>query len=103
MTVPNRREPSTKIMINRWITEIKNSSPDSLVSAIADWMILGTYAGFRKSEWIQDHYEFHKKKKFNKNVDGSSKAFIANDFEFFSRPTLESDGQTTNNIQKQTV
>ena len=86
MTVPNRREPITKVMILHWCKVRLSHPPDSLESALADWMILGAYAGFRKSEWIQDHYTFHKKHKFNENVDGSSKAFIFNDFTFFHRP-----------------
>ena len=50
-------------MIQHWINKAKLEHQDSFISALSDWMILGHYAGFRKSEWIQDNsvYTINKK------------------------------------------
>jgi len=34
-----------------------HDSEDSLVRAISNWIILGSYTGFRKSEWCSDHHD----------------------------------------------
>ena len=47
-------------------------------------MILGAKTGARKSEWCQDSQDA-KKDTFSKNIDGTSKAFIAQDFQFSYR------------------
>ena len=44
-------------------------------------MVVVAYAGFRKSEWLQDASEFKKTNDFLQNIDGSVKAFIKGDFE----------------------
>ena len=54
-TMPKRRNPITKAMIQHWISKAKLEHQDSFISALSDWMILGHYEGFRKSEWIQDN------------------------------------------------
>ena len=33
----------------------KHLSKDSFVCAVTDWIILGAYIGFRKSEWCHNH------------------------------------------------
>jgi DNA-dependent RNA polymerase auxiliary subunit epsilon len=56
--VPNRREMIHDSMYHHMIS-LKNkfckSHPDCLVVALCDWMFLGRYVGFRKSEWCNDH------------------------------------------------
>ena len=52
--MPKKRNPITKAMIQHWMKREKVVQTDSFISELADWMILGHYAGFRKSEWIQD-------------------------------------------------
>jgi len=71
-------------MVQHWHTSYHNSPPNSFQSAILDWSILGILAGFRKSEWIQDTFDFRKTSDFKRNVDGTVTAFIANDFQLSS-------------------
>ena len=81
--MPKRRNPITKAMIKHWINKAKSEHQDSFISALADWMILGYYAGFRKSEWLQDNTVYIKnKKQFFKNIDGTVKAFTLPDLVF---------------------
>jgi hypothetical protein len=81
--MPKRRNPVTKAMIHAWILKANSSHKDSFIAALADWMILGHYAGFRKAEWLQDQkvYTSHNKD-FYRNNDGTVKAFIMSDFVF---------------------
>ena len=81
-SMPNRREPITKAMVLHWAKVAKNAHPDSFESAFYDWMVVGKYAGLRKSEWVQDAADYKKTKDFTRNVDGTVKAFILADFEF---------------------
>jgi len=81
MKVPNRREPLTKEMLKYFISTYKNAHQDSKEAALLDWMILGAKTGFRKSEWCQDFCDI-KKGIFNRNIDGTLKAFIPSDWEF---------------------
>ena len=77
--MPNRREPITTKMVEFWIDRAKSADPDSFISAMADWMIIGIKTGMRKSEWAQD-ISIKTKSGFNENVDGSCRAFINDDF-----------------------
>ena len=81
-SMPNRRDPITKSMILHWGGKSSTLHPDSFLSSFYDWMVIGAYAGFRKSEWLQDASEFRKNKNFNRNIDSTVKAFIRQDFEF---------------------
>ena len=81
-SMANRRHPITKAMILYWINKAKTAHPDSLISALADWMVLGHYAGFRKQEWKKDKQVFDEKNDFHCNVYGSVKAFLMSDFIF---------------------
>ena len=84
-TMPNRREPLTKEMTEYILDKgekSKKTNPDNLYSAMGDWLILGEQAGFRRKEWAQDRTYLHKHKEFQRNVDGSSAAFILTDMEF---------------------
>ena len=58
------RDPITKAMILHWADKSLKSHPDSFLSSFYDWMVIGAYAGFRKSKWLQDASEFKKKKDF---------------------------------------
>ena len=90
-SVPNRREPVTINMLNHWNTlALASSEIDSLDSAQFDWFVLGMLAGFRKSEWLQDAYEYKKTKAFQTNIDNTTRAFIAEDFEILSIPNTAS-------------
>ena len=35
------------------------ASEDSLVCAVTDWIALGCYTGFQKSEWCSDNHELY--------------------------------------------
>ena len=53
---------------------------DSLEAALTDWFILGMHTGMRKSEWWQDRNILQKTGDVIKNRDGSSSAFVLDDF-----------------------
>jgi len=87
-SIPNRREPVTISMLEHWETlATQSNNPDSLESAQFDWFVLGMLAGFRKSEWLQDSFAYRKTKSFHLNIDGTTKAFISDDFQFLNTPT----------------
>jgi len=52
-TVENRRNMISDSMMTWLLFSSKKSSLDSAVSAMVDWIILGRYTGYRKSEWCQ--------------------------------------------------
>ena len=58
------------------------SYPDSFHAGFYNWMVLGAYAGFRKSEWLQDSFDFKKNKEFMLKIDGSVNTFLKSDFDF---------------------
>lgn len=86
--VPNRAEPLSPQMVKFLCDRAKNSPPDSSESAIVDWAVLGLHGGFRISEYAQSSssisftVDIHNKTA--KNIDGSVKAFTADDFSFFT-------------------
>ena len=53
-TVPNRRNMITDSMMRWLLRETSKHGKDSSFTAIVDWLILGRYTGYRKSEWCQD-------------------------------------------------
>ena len=53
--VPNRREMIHDLMLTEVITWTRKAPQDSLTAAMGDWIFLGRYNGFRKSEWCNDH------------------------------------------------
>ena len=81
--VKRRRNMITDGM-TRWLSrQAKSHHKDSDFSAIVDWVILGRYAGFRKSEWCQstlDEYE-----RINEWPGKPALAFIRSDFEFLAK------------------
>ena len=52
-TMPNRVEPLTPEMVDHAVHLATKSHPDSLIAAIAPWLDLGLYTGFRRIEWAQ--------------------------------------------------
>lgn len=56
-TVPNRKEMISDSMFHYMATLYKRASDDSFVHAVVDWITLGCYTGFRKSEWCSDHHD----------------------------------------------
>ena len=85
-TMPNRREPLTFLMVERLFSLsygcTSTAVNDSLEAALTDWFIIGMHTGTRKSEWCQDRYILQKNGNVIKNRDGSSSAFVLDDFMF---------------------
>ena len=81
--MPNRRELVEPIMIDDMWELCKLLSIDSLEYALYDWNVLGQVFGFRLSEWAQN--EEDKKNYPKKAVDGTSLAFIIDDFIFLGK------------------
>jgi hypothetical protein len=55
--VPKRKEMISNSMFHYIANLASRASADSLIHAIADWIALGCYTGFRKSEWCNGHHE----------------------------------------------
>jgi len=89
--IPNRREPLTIDMLSYLHRIATTSHPDSYNAAIFDWMLLGLFAGFRKTEWMQDSHFYKSTGTYQKvPKDGSARAFIATDFSFSPFPPSQS-------------
>jgi hypothetical protein len=56
-TVPKRKEMISDSMFHYIANLASRASEDSLVRAVTDWIILGCYTGFRKSEWCSDNHD----------------------------------------------
>jgi len=54
-TVPKHKEMISNSMFHYIATLYKRSSNDSFVNAAVDWITLGCYTGFCKSEWCSDN------------------------------------------------
>lgn len=80
--MPNRHEPITKAMILHWAKIAKTAHPDSFIAAVYDWMVVGKYAGFWKSKWLQDAAKYKCSGNYMRNIDGTVKAFVLADFKF---------------------
>ena len=81
--MPNRREPVTTEMIEFIVTKGKTyKDQDNIYSSMGDWLILGEQAGCRRLEWAQECSHLNKYKTYQRNIDGTSTAFILDDFEF---------------------
>mmetsp|Transcript_29742 Transcript_29742/g.86682 ORF Transcript_29742/g.86682 Transcript_29742/m.86682 type:complete len:352 (-) Transcript_29742:1530-2585(-) len=80
--MPDKREPVTHEMLEYIISLAKRDpNPDSVTNATADWIVMGMYAGFRKSESFQDKSHVNKGT-HERAIDGSAKAFTIDDFSF---------------------
>jgi hypothetical protein len=56
-TVPKRKEMISDSMFHYIANLTSCASADLLVRAITDWIALGCYTGFRKSEWCSDNHD----------------------------------------------
>ena len=81
--VPNRRNMITDDMMHWLLRVAKGLSQDDELVAILDWLILGRYSGFRKSEWCQSSMST-----FETITDWPGQpplAFIFSDFRYLDR------------------
>ena len=101
--MPSRREPLTFPMVNKlFLLSYGHQSigvNDPLEAALTDWFILGMHTGMRKSEWCQDRYILQKTGNVINNRDGSSSAFIMDDFMFEHPIGFRCDTTRTVHIQ----
>jgi hypothetical protein len=58
-TVPKRKEMISNSMLHYIANLASWASEDWLVRAITDWIALGYYTGFQKSEWCSDNHEVY--------------------------------------------
>lgn len=80
--MPDKREPVTQEMLQYIIDLAKrDQNQDSVINAVADWIVMGMYSGFRKAEAFQDA-SHAKKGTYERAIDNSAKAFIITDFSF---------------------
>ena len=80
--VPNRREPFTPKMLANYIQYASTYSTFSLERALADWFIIGTFAGLRCGEYAQTKTNLRDPHKPAKNCRGGTRAFCINDVRF---------------------
>ena len=101
-SMPNRREPLTFSMVDFSFKTTLAISPDhnTLEAALTDWFIIGMQSGMRKSEWCQDRYTLQKTKQVIFNRDGSSSAFIFDDFTFEKICGVRCDNSRSSVIQQ---
>jgi len=101
--VPNRREPFTLDMLIYFQKIAALANPDSFDAAIFDWLLIGLFAGFRKTEWMQDTFLYKSTNTYQRvSKDGSARAFIASDFSFSPFPPSQQhifEKSTTNTGQ----
>jgi hypothetical protein len=58
-TVPKRKEMISNSMFHYIANLASRTSKDSLVHTITDWIALGCYTGFRKSEWCSNNHDLY--------------------------------------------
>ncbi|KAL7528811.1 LOW QUALITY PROTEIN: hypothetical protein ACHAWF_002717, partial [Thalassiosira exigua] len=81
--VPDRMNMITDSM-TRWLQEgAKSHAPEEALDVIVDWVLLGRYAGFCKSEWCQSSQTTFKR--IGSWRDKPPLAFILADFTFFDK------------------
>ena len=105
-SVPNRREPVTKEMVEYIISKGKSLSEenhDNIYSVMADWLVLHEQTGCRRNEWAQDRTYLEKHKDVQRNVDGSPAAFIMKDFEFRGMNNKRLDNNSTKEVNKASI
>jgi len=54
--LPNRHEMIHDPMMSKIISHSQVAPQDSLLAALCEWIFLGRYNGFHKSEWCNDHH-----------------------------------------------
>ena len=77
---------------------MKAINPNNIYTALADWLVLGQQAGFRRKEWAQDKTYLRQHNNIERNIDGSAAAFIISDFEFRAKRNIR-----INNLSKQEI
>ena len=77
---------------------MKAINPNNIYTALADWLVLGQQAGFRRKEWAQDKTYLRQHNDIERNIDGSAAAFIISDFEFRAKGNIR-----INNLSKQEI
>jgi hypothetical protein len=58
-TVPRHKEMISDSLFHYITTLASRASEDSLVRAVTDWIVLGCYTSFRKSEWCSDNHNLY--------------------------------------------
>ena len=71
-------------MMLKIIQHSQSATPDSHTAALCDWIFLGRYNGFRKSEWCNDQHTNYAKIEDPLSSGPDAVSFIAKDFSFFS-------------------
>ena len=80
--VPKRRNMISDAMMH-WLKKHPKHGQDSALSAIVDWLVLGRYTGFRKSEWCNTSQSTYDK---IENWPGQpALAFVSSDFTFLDK------------------
>ena len=105
-SMPNRREPITKEIIKYILDKgkgLQKTNPDNIYSALGDWLVLGEQTGYRRKEWAQDRTYLKKHKDIQRNIDGSSAAFILEDFEFRAKGNKRIDNTSEKAVNKATI
>jgi hypothetical protein len=79
-SVKNRREAFTDDMISEFHRRATTAMTDDISECLYDWIALGRYTGFRRSEWAQSRKHSYE----NVNADiHEARALIYNDLLFF--------------------
>ena len=82
---------------------LKAENPDNLYLALGNWLVLGEQTGFRRKEWAQDRTYLKKHKSIERNIDGSSAAFIMCDFEFRMKNNKRINNKSIKEVNKATM
>ncbi len=82
-TVKDRKEMISDSMVATMLKLSHLSAPHSLEAALLDWILLGRFTGFRRSEWCQDKPGIEMTSPNIAQETPEPKAFLASDFTFF--------------------
>ena len=66
------------------IRHSRSDAPDSHTAALCDWIFLGRYNGFHKSEWCNNHHTTYSRIEDPLWSGPDAVSFIAEDFAFFT-------------------
>ena len=105
-SIPDRREPLTKDMVEYIIDkgkELSKTNPDNIYLSLSDWLVLGLQAGFRRMEWAQDRAHLKKYKDIQRNIDGSPAVFILKDFELRKKGNKMIDNSSNKEVSKASI
>jgi hypothetical protein len=82
-TVKNRKEMITDSMVSTMLKSTLLSAPTSLEASLLDWILLGRFTGFRRSEWCQDGPGIEMTEPSVAQDVPQPRAFLADDFIFY--------------------